>query len=333
MESGDLQQMIFNIVKSKIGPQMSAAEEIAKVLNISTDSAYRRMRNEKNISLDELYKLCTYYHISLDQLMNIQSGAFLFYGNLVDSKTFRFDAYLKSVIKDLNYFNSFREKAMYYLCKDMPIFHHFHFREIAAFKRFFWLKTYLQFPEFKHRKFRFEDYPQEMFLEEQKVLDLYNQLPSVELWNVESLNIIIRQIEYYRTSGVFESDKDAFVLYETTEKLIDHLEQQAACGYKFKYDDKSRQALGEFKMYFNEVFLGDNNILVVLDGVKTTMITHSTINYMATRDPVFTENMYKHITNLMKRSTLISSVSERERSRFFRILKEKISHRKAALVY
>ena len=40
---------------------------------------------------------------------------------------------------------NFKEIEFYWLCKDVPVFHHFHFREIAAFKYFFWMKTTLPF--------------------------------------------------------------------------------------------------------------------------------------------------------------------------------------------
>ncbi|HVZ56662.1 MAG TPA: helix-turn-helix domain-containing protein [Chitinophagaceae bacterium] len=331
MDSHALQQALLRTIRENLPTHLSAADEIARILEISTDSAYRRLRGEKSLSLDELLRLCAHFHISLDQLTDNQTGAFVFRGNLIDPATFRFDAYVQGMIRDLTYFNGFAQREIYYLCKDIPIFHHYLFREIAAFKRFFWLKTYLQFPEYRDRRFRFEDYPDSLFRQEMQVLELYNRMTSYELWNVESMNILIRQIEFYRNSQVFESDRDALTLYQLAGQLIDHLEAQAALGFKFAYGDPERTPLGAFHMYFNEVFLGDNNILVILDGVKMSLLTHTTVNYMATRDLAFNENMYRHISNLMKRSTLISSVSERERSRFFRILKEKIQHRREAL--
>jgi hypothetical protein len=40
----------------------------------------------------------------------------------------------------------------------------------------------------------------------------FNQLPNVEIWNVENINSTIRQIEFYR-DPIFETDK-ALRLYE-----------------------------------------------------------------------------------------------------------------------
>jgi len=160
---------------------------------------------------------------------------------------------------------------------------------------------------------------------------MYNQLDSREIWNIESMSIFFRQVEFYREADTFESDEDILRVYEALEKVWDHLERQAALGYKFKMDDPERKRLGEYKMYFNEVLLGDNSILAVTDNTKMAFMTHTTFNFMMTRDVAFTENMYNHMQTQMKRSTLISEVSEKERSRFFRIIRERIQKRKEAL--
>jgi len=331
MNPQEIQQLLFQAIRNKIPADSSLADEVASLLNISTDSAYRRIKGEKPITFDELYTIASQYRISVDQLMGINNGTIQFQGQFLDKKTFRFEEYMTSMLQNVAYINNFKEKEFYYSCKDMPIFHHFVFREVAAFKWFFWLKTYFQFPEFERKKIRFADYPDELFAIDRKMLHLYNQLPSVEIWNIESMNILFRQIDYYRDARLFESDKDTFILYTAIEKSWDHLEKQAALGYKFDYNDPEQKPMGRFRMYFNEVLLGDNSILVIADGLKFSYIVHSTINFMLTRDIAFNENLYHHLQNQMKRSTLISAVSEKERAKFFRIIRERIARRKEAL--
>ena len=84
-------------------------------------------------------------------------------------------------------------------------------------------------------------------------------------------------------------------------------------------------------MYFNELVIGDNSVLALLDGTKSAFIVHSVINIMVTRDNRFCDNLYDSMNNLMRRSTLISEVSERERSRFFKYLRSRIAKRKEKL--
>jgi len=331
MTTGELQLKLFKAIKEKLGENLSAADEIAKLLDISTDSAYRRIRGEKTISLEELRVLCSHFKLSVDQLMGLHADGIFFQGQYLEKNTFKFEDYVNSMIQNMAYMNSFKEKRFYYICKDLPIFHHYHIKEIAAFKWFFWLKTYFQFPEFERKKFNFKDHPDELFALEQKALSLYNQIPSVEIWNLESMNIFFRQIEYYMDGQVYNSDEDVYLLYESIGKLWDHLEKQAALGYKFNYGDPEQKRIGEFKMYFNEVLMGNNNMLAELDGTRISYVSHSTINFMYTQDETFNKNMYDHIQNQMKRSTLISVESEKERSRFFHIIREKIERRKEKL--
>lgn len=332
MNTGEFQEQLFQLIKRRLPADASTADEVATLLEISTDSAYRRMRGEKTMTIDELYKLATNYHLSVDQLMGIQTDAISFQGQFVNRNNFHFEHYINSIIQNVAYINSCENKEFYYICKDLPIFHHYHFRELAAFKWFFWHKSYLQYPDFEQKKFSFSQYPDSLYSLEQKALEIYNQIPSIEIWNIENMNVIFRQIDFYRNAEVFNSDEDIFKLYDAIEKTWDHLEEQAAIGYKFKYGDPAKEPIGEYKMYFNEVLLGDNSLFAVLDGLKICYLTHSTINYIMTRDVTFTENMYRHIQNQLKRSTLISEVSEKERSRFFRIIRERLQKRKEALV-
>ena len=145
------------------------------------------------------------------------------------------------------------------------------------------------------------------------------------------MNSTIRQVEYYREGQIFESDHDVLRIYDALEKLLSHVEMQAQLGYKFNFYDPAKKPGASYQMYYNEVVLGDNQMMVILDGVKVSLIPHTVINYMVTRDITFNENFYGYILNLMKKSTQISSVSEKERAKFFRVLRERINRRRDAL--
>lgn len=331
MNTTALQVRFFQYLKTKLSEGVSLAEEVAAALDISTDSAYRRIRGEKPVTFEELHSLCTRYRLSLDTLLNLQADTIAFQGKYVDPVSFRFDEYLTAVGQQVKYMASFKERAMYYLCKDIPLFHHYHYKDLAAFKYFFWHKTLLQTPEFSSRKIQLSHYPEEIFDNGRKALDTYNQIDSYEIWNIESLTSTLRQVEYYQDSKIFHSKEDLLLVYNALEKLFIHLEVQAEMGFKFDNRDPERKPLSSYQLYFNEVVTGDNSILAVLDATKICFLTHSTLNFMITRDVAFCENMYSYYHNLMRKSTLISSVSERERSRFFKRLRKRIEARRQAL--
>jgi hypothetical protein len=326
----EIQEQLFEEIKRKIPAEAFVVEEVAKLLNISNDSSYRRLRGDKVLTFDELHTLVTNYKISLDRLMNIDSGGFLFQGNLLNSKTFRFDAYLTGMANILGYFNSFKKKELYYLCKETPVFHYFNIRELAAFKYYFWMGTLVYFPEFRNKKVDLDNYPDELFETGKKIIGLYNQIDSNEIWNIESWNSTLHQIDYYLDNKMFQSDKDALRVYDAMEKMLDHFEEEARLGYKFNMDDPEKKPLGKYNMYYNEIVILDNSLLILLDNSKMASIAQG-INYMTTRDIAYCENYQYYVQNLVKRSTLISEVSEKERAVYFRRMHERVNKRKSTL--
>ena len=70
--------------------------------------------------------------------------------------------------------------------------------------------------------------------------------------------------------------------------------------------------------------LGDNCNLAVLNNTKVVYINHTVLNIIMTKDPVFTEYTYQHLQNIMRKSTLMSNVGEKERRKFFNGMREKI---------
>jgi hypothetical protein len=106
------------------------------------------------------------------------------------------------------------------------------------------------------------------------------------------------------------------------------MEKQADAGYKYDITMRWQENTAcPFQLYYNEVILGDNSVTAVLNNTKVVYMPHSVFNFMATTDVRFCDNAYKHIQNLMKKSTLISNVSERERARFFNYLRHRIAAR------
>src|SRR5688572_18925107 len=135
------QQAFFTHIKSKLPPHLTLVDEIAELLEISNDSAYRRIRGEKPIGLDEIQKLCLHFNISLDQLLQLNADTVIFSGHLVDHKTFNLNKYLHEVLNALKLFKSLPGRELYNFNKDIPIFHYMQFPLLSAFKFFFWKRT------------------------------------------------------------------------------------------------------------------------------------------------------------------------------------------------
>ena len=331
MNQPGVQQTFFQHIKSNLAPHLSLVDEVADLLNISNDSAYRRIRGEKPLTFEEIKTLCAHYRVSMDQLFHLNSDSYLFNGPLINKDNFGFDKYLEYLINQLNYFNSFKRRELYYISKDIFIFHCFGFHELTVFKIYFWMKTILQYP-FDNKDISILDSLSEsVYKMASKLSDAYNILPSVEIWNDDSINTTIRQIDYYRQSKIFPSDEYALKVYQSLYDMINHIEKQAEAGCKFLEGGKPTTASASYRFYVNEFVLGDNSNLAVLDETKVVYINHTILNVIMTKDPVFAEYTYQHCQKIMRKSTLMSNAGEKERTRFFSSMRENIKRHMNAI--
>ncbi|MBP6287705.1 MAG: hypothetical protein KA409_12360 [Ferruginibacter sp.] len=332
MESNNAQLLFFQHLRSILPGHISMVDEIAGLLDISNDSAYRRIRGDKPISFEELQKLCVHYKVSLDQLMNLKSDAFIFTGKLDNDANFGFDEWLKEVLKQYTVISSFEKKHIYFLLKDLPFNQHFQIPELAAFKFFIWRRSFSGFKVEKETRFSF-NYPgfDEHYAIGQEIVKVYNSIPTTEIWNAEAVNTTLRQVEYYLEAGAVVSKEQAIILFDKLEQLVSHIEKEAEAGVKFKMGDHPHSGSATFRLFNNELVLGDNTLQAELGDMRITFLNHSFMHFIGTRDEAFNRSMFNNITNIMQKATLISSSNERERIRFFNRLREEINNRKARL--
>jgi len=325
MDTAQTQQVFFEHIRSKLPSHLSFAEEIAAQLNISNDSAYRRIRGEKPITLIEACTLCNKYQVSMDQLLQVNTNTVIFSYDKVDNLSFSFNKYLEFVIKSLNQFKLLANPMVYYFSKDLPIFHFMPFPELRAFKFFFWKRTLLGYPELARQQFNGEEPDAEAIESAKKIDELWARIPSTDVWNVETINVTISQIEFYRQSKVF-ADKDVLLkVYSQLEELVNHMEFQAENGKKSMVNLPPGSV--QYEAYINETLIGDNTVFVKSDNLQIAFINHNGLNFMSTQDKDFCDFTFKSMQNMIRKSTHISVVGEKERSMFFNMLRNKIHQR------
>ena len=328
MENPTAQVRLFQHVKSLLLPHQSLVEEVADVLGLSTDSAYRRIRGEKPIDLPEVEKIGTHFRVSLDQFLFPQTEAILFTGRQELHQEHPLEQWLQDVERQLLLINRFPASHIYFVIKDIPLFYHFQIPELAEFKFFFWMKSILHDDALRGVKFQLGD-PRYRHLHEvcQRIVALYNRVPTTEIWNVESLNSTLRQINFYHESGAFARDGDASLLYAKVGELIDFIEVQAEAGTKTTLGQPSAPDGPSYRLFVNELMLGDNTFAAELGAERITFLNHSVLYFVGTRDKGFNDFMFANLDNLMKKSTLISNVGEKERSQFFNSLRQNLRQR------
>ena len=190
-QQSTIQEILFQSIKSKSDPNISFVHELSELLEISYDSAYRRIRGEKELSLEELKTICFHYKISVDALFNLKSDHVIFTSMAIGEDGFDIENWLQSLLEAIKKIHGAKDKEIIYAAKDIPVFYYFEFPEIAAFKIYFWNKALIPASGYENKMLTLET-PEKLYEIGQQLLAHYIKIPTIEIWSEETISSILR---------------------------------------------------------------------------------------------------------------------------------------------
>jgi hypothetical protein len=312
----EIQGLLINKIKSTLPGNISLADELADLLQVSSDSAYRRIRGETALTIDEITMICGHFKLSFDALTSNQSGFVSFNYHDINT-TSDFILYLTEIKDEMVRISRAPQKEIIYAAVDMPIFHYFNFPEYLYFKMFYWLRSVSNDPDFIGKKYRVSDVDQVVIDLCRQLADLYAVIPSTEVWSDSILNSILKQISYYWQSGVFYSKEEAFSLIRAVRKTLERVQQESGMNMKLLSNGVTDNFTKNYQLYHSDIEIGNNFILVNIGDVKVLYNSFHTFNKMFTANPCFCALTEKWMNNLIKQANLISGVAEKHRFQFF----------------
>lgn len=311
------QTRFVEYLKSSVPDHVLLANELAEMLNISKDSAYRRLRDETPLTIDEAMVICDRFKIDL-------TGFFEYKYQTIP---FKFSK-LYSGQKDLfSYFDSINQimelgltkgAKVTFAAEDIPVFHHFQYPKLAGFKIFYWQKAVLNDENLIGHKYKLSLIHPTLLDKATQTIEKYNQMDSEEIWTVDSIHSTLSQILYFAESGQFDSNDYALEVLDEVQLMVDDLMKKAERSSKTMDDRKN------FVLYNSEVRIGNNSIYIQSETSSRVFISHNTFNSISTDNVSFCEETGLWMQNLIRKSTPINDVSEKHRFQFFRSLFNKI---------
>jgi len=130
------QHLLIEHCKDKVGPK-NLANELADLLGVNVDAAYRRMRGVTALTFDEIQKICLHFNISFDSIINYEGTLVPFQFNAMFGPSFDMVAYLKNIEGELATLRKLSNTKIEMTCMDLPYFRQFGFKSLSRFKLFF----------------------------------------------------------------------------------------------------------------------------------------------------------------------------------------------------
>ena len=116
---------------------------------------------------------------------------------------------------------------------------------------------------------------------------------------------------------MFDEPGTGLILCDKLLELLSHVKEQAEKGKKLLKRKEVADTDENYQLYYNELTLADNTILVRRGDNKVVYITHNLLNNLITGNADFSEETYNIMKNMMHKANLISAASEKSRNKFF----------------
>lgn len=304
------QELLLKEIRKQLSSSTSLNDEISAVLNISYDAAHRRVSGKSKFSIDETLKLSNQFNISLDRL-------FLKNDKVIVEKTIEITSlndmhsYFQKSAEKLEQLVSNKNVILYYSAKDIPLFYFMDNTIISKFKAYVWLK--LLNPN--QSEVTFENFViDESFMEfTQKLKKIYEKVTIKEVWNDTTINSSLQQILYFYESGLL-SFNNATSLCLDLKRILNLIKE------------KSNKSNSNYTIYYNELILLNNNMLIETDEKLTMFIPYTLLGYFITDNLESCKNVHQFFNQQIINSKSLNQSGIKEQNLFFNRANRKIDY-------
>ena len=306
-----LQEIFLKKIEEELPKNSSLNDAIAIALEISYDAAHRRTSLKSKFSLEESIVLAQYFNLSLDELFGIAKKQFVSVEKTKEiTSEVELQQYFESAYQSLLPLLNKKDCQIYYSAKDIPIFYTLNNSRLSQFKFYVWLKLL----DKKFRNISFDEYqPKLSTMQSAKRLgELYQNLPTIEIWDITTINSTLKQIHFYHKAGQV-SLEIAIKLCEELKDLLNEI--------SLKVVSKKQQ----FKLYYNELLIMNNNIFISTPEQESLYVPFLMLSYYLTSDKRTCSQAKRYFKKQLKSSKLLNASGEKEQNTFYNKMMGKIN--------
>lgn len=319
------QKLLFDKIAERLPENISLVIEVAELLDLSNDSAYRRLRGETELSYSETIKLCTHFQIPLDALNDSPMDAIHFVYHEYSDSIESFSNYLIGLSEELRQIAESKsdQSHLTFIGPGIPVLHFFKYPILNAFKVFYWMKSM----NLDDRSYQFDPQSIDKQLLEigDSIYDHYARISSTEVWTDSSVLGVVHQIRYCWDSGLIASQDIALEVCEGFRSMLATIEQSASKGKKTYVNDNMNMQGGDYLLYYSELEDENTCVLVETEIESAVYLGHLNHRFIKTVNGSYFNTTKSWCEHLKKRSVLISNSASSTSYQFFKRGNDKIA--------
>ena len=317
-----MQEKFIQYLKEKASNKTSFADEVATVLDIGYDAAYRRINLKTNLTLQESVKLAKHFKISLNKLYEIGSQHTILAERsprIINQE--HLESYFTQSINNLKPLTKLKSASIIYSAKDIPLFYTLKDSFITRYKIYVWLKFTNK--EMTKNKISFDDFiktiPSSLLEKAFELGTTYNYINIVEFWNDNTINGTIEQIIYFYESQLLSKEL-ALKICDDLEDIVHHVEKQT-----IQQSIINSKNNASYNLYKSDLLTMSNIIMVKTSHKKAFFLPYTVLEYLKIEHQDTCDIMEDFFERQMTNSKLLVHSGEKDRTLFFNKMHQKIN--------
>lgn len=316
-EMHQIDKLFISQLKKKIPQNKSATEEIASILGINYDAAYRRLKGKVEFSLCETILLSKRFDISLNELFEVgEQNTYLIKGSTPVKTLKGFNEYLKRLNEDLTPFANRKDSSILISAQELPMFYYFDNPLLIRFKVFIW--TAILGVSKTSERIKFCDFliSDEIYETASKLRKTYDSTNATEVWSFNAINTILQQLLYlYKMRQV--NTKEAIEICGALIEMLKKIEFKTINGGK----SKNRK----YALYSNDMVMMSNSVILKYKDKMIFSYPYALLKFFKIESQKACKEQESYIMDQILHASCITSASTQEHASFFNLKYDKIN--------
>ena len=306
----DLSRKLIHKIKEKTPDEVTAVDFFTGVLPMKKEAAYRRLRNEIPLTLNEAAQISLNLNISLDELikykdddiykmsMEKMEGENLFKG---------YEKNMQQTIGALKHVQSDPEAVLYIATNKLIFPLAFNYPTISKFRLY--ISDYQLRMEVKPKKMADFIIPNHIRELEKEYIVIAQKYPTHYVWTRDYFSSFVIEVQYFSETGLL-SKEEFNLLKDEAHDMLNTLERAIITG---KPDNGA-----PLFAYLSTIHIDNNYVYVKSSQFEACAINIFGINHLSCVEPALCKDVKNWIQSLMKYSVLISQAGLIERTDFIK---------------
>ena len=300
------------------------AQELAELWTVNASTAYKKLRGDTTITIDEALLLVQRYGISLDAFATGQSDQVIFRLPSLLQRRNTAQAFIGGLVRFMEAAHVDNASTfIHYATNEVPVFYYLLYPELTAFKMYLWSQSiWGSVPAQQSGSDWITALLQDAAFQQMRetAFNTFATIPSHEFYPRNMLDNTLSQVHFLYETGAIDRAFAQLIIGQITS-LVRWLEQAAEQGRKTPLDG-GQGAI--FTVHHNEIIYSNNIILLEGKQLSTVFCTLDNPNYLISSDDRLVAYTKEWFDIVRHKSVKISADGERHRKAYFHHLQRRI---------